>query len=103
MIVWEGRQERFDLTRLKCYRQLKDAKRLERSLGTLGGGNHFIEVDEAANGTKYLVIHSGSRNLGKQVADLYQQLAIDLNKGKVEYFQKRDEIIRTYKEQGRRR
>lgn len=103
MNVWEGRRERFDLTRLKCYRQLRDTKRLERSLGTLGGGNHFIEVDEAADGTKYLVIHSGSRNLGKQVAELYQQLAIDLNKGKEDYFQQRDEIIRTYKEQGRRR
>ena len=41
--VWEGRQERFDLTRLRCYRNLKDTKRLERSLGTLGGGNHFVE------------------------------------------------------------
>lgn len=70
--VWEGRQERFDLTRLRCYRSLRDTKRLERSLGTLGGGNHFIEVDEAADGTKYLVIHSGSRNLGKQVAEIYQ-------------------------------
>lgn len=103
MNVWEGRQERFDLQELRCYRSLKDTKRLERSLGTLGGGNHFIEVDEAADGTKYLVIHSGSRNLGKQVAELYQRLAIDLNKGKETYFQQRDEIIRTLKEQGRRK
>ena len=72
MNVWEGRQERFDLLRLRCYRSLKDARRLERSLGTLGGGNHFIEVDLAQDGTKYLVIHSGSRNLGKQVAEFYQ-------------------------------
>lgn len=103
MNVWEGRQERFDLQELRCYRGLRDTKRLERSLGTLGGGNHFIEVDEAADGTKYLVIHSGSRNLGKQVAELYQRLAIDLNKGKETYFQQRDEIIRTLKEQGRRK
>ncbi len=103
MNVWEGRQERFDLQELRCYRSLRDTKRLERSLGTLGGGNHFIEVDEAADGTKYLVIHSGSRNLGKQVAELYQRLAIDLNKGKETYFQQRDEIIRTLKEQGRRK
>ena len=54
------------------------------------------------DGTYYLVIHSGSRNLGKQVAEIYQQLAIDLHTGKEEYFKKRDEIIRTYKEQGRR-
>ena len=102
MNVWEGRQERFDLTELRCYRALKDTKRLERSLGTLGGGNHFIEVDQAADGTKYLVIHSGSRNLGKQVAEYYQRLAIDLNKGKEEYFAKRDALIAEYKAAGRR-
>ena len=101
--VWEGRQERFDLTELRCYRSLKDTKRLERSLGTLGGGNHFIEIDAAADGTKYLVIHSGSRNLGLQVANHYQQLAVDLNLGKEEFFAAREELIRTYKEQGRRK
>ena len=100
--VWEGRQERFDLTRLRCYRQLRDSKRLERSLGTLGGGNHFIEVDTDAEGGKYLVIHSGSRNLGTQVAEYYQQIAVDLNVGKEEYFKQRDEIIATYKAEGRR-
>lgn len=100
--VWEGRMERFDLTALRCYRSLKDTKRLERSLGTLGGGNHFIEIDKASDGTYYLVIHSGSRNLGKQVAEIYQQLAIDLHMGKEDYFRQRDEIIRTYKEEGRR-
>jgi len=102
MNVWEGRQERFDLTGLRCYRSLKDAKRLERSLGTLGGGNHFIEVDQAADGTRYLVIHSGSRNLGKQVAEYYQRLAIDLNKGKEEYLARRDALIAEYKAAGRR-
>jgi len=102
MNIWEGRQERFDLEELRCYRELKNTKWLERSIGTLGGGNHFIEIDVAEDGTKYLVIHSGSRNLGKQVAEIYQQLAIDLNKGKETYFQQREEIIRTYKEQGRR-
>lgn len=100
--VWEGRQERFDLTQLRCYRDLKDARRLERSLGTLGGGNHFIEVDVDEQGGKYLVIHSGSRNLGTQVAELYQQIAVDLNVGKEEYFRQREEIIQSYKEQGRR-
>ena len=103
MNVWEGRQERFDLTGLICYRNLKDTRRLERSLGTLGGGNHFIEVDQAQDDTKYLIIHSGSRNLGKQVAEYYQKLAVDLDRGYGEYFEKRDEIIRTYKEQGRRK
>lgn len=103
MNVWEGRQERFDLTELRCYRSLKNTKRLERSLGTLGGGNHFIEVDQAEDGTKYLVIHTGSRNLGKQVAEIYQQLAIDLNKGKETYFQQRDAIIAEYKAKGKRK
>ncbi len=102
MNVWEGRKEHFDMTGLKCYRYLKDSRRLERSLGTLGGGNHFIEIDKASDGTFYLVIHSGSRNLGKQVAEYYQQLAIDLHMGKEDYFKKRDEIITTYKAEGRR-
>ena len=101
--VWEGRKERFDLLDLRCYRGLKDARRLERSLGTLGGGNHFIEIDQAADGTKYLVIHSGSRNLGKQVAEFYQRLAIDLSKGKEEYFARRDALIAEYKAAGRRK
>lgn len=102
MNVWEGRKEKFDLTSLRCFRSLKDSRRLERSLGTLGGGNHFIEVDKASDGTLYLVIHSGSRNLGKQVAEIYQQLAVDLNKGIGEYLEAREELIRTYKEQGRK-
>ncbi len=103
MNVWEGRTERFDLLPLRCYRALKDTRRLERSLGTLGGGNHFIEIDEAKDGTRYLVIHSGSRNLGKQVAEHYQRLAVDLNKGMEEYFEKRDALIAEYKAAGRRR
>ena len=103
MNVWEGRKEKFDLTELRCYRDLKDAKRLERSLGTLGGGNHFIEVDVSSAGNKYLVIHSGSRNLGKQVAELYQHLAVDLNKGKEEYLAKRETLIAEFKAAGRRK
>ncbi len=101
--VWDGRQEHFDLTGLKCYRYLKDTRRLERSLGTLGGGNHFIEVDKSSDGTNYLVIHSGSRNLGKQVAEYYQTLAVELNSGKEEYYEMRDKIIAEYKAQGRRK
>lgn len=102
MNVWNGRQEYFDLTELKCYRSLKDSRKLERSLGTLGGGNHFIEVDVSKDGEYYLVIHSGSRNLGKQVAEIYQQLAIDLHKGMEDFFIQQKEIIKTYKESGRR-
>lgn len=101
--VWEGQKEPFDLTELRCFRALRDTKRLQRSLGTLGGGNHFIEIDEAQDGTKYLVIHSGSRNLGTQVASHYQRLAVELHQGKEEYFAKRDALIAEYKAAGRRR
>ena len=100
--LWEGRQEKFDLLALRCYRSLKDTKRIARSLGTLGGGNHFIEIDRSADGTNYLVIHTGSRNLGKQVAEHYQNIAIDLSHGKDELFRARDELIRRYKAEGRR-
>lgn len=101
--AWDGRQERFDLTELRCYRSLQKTKWIERSLGSLGGGNHFIEIDRAADGTNYLVIHTGSRNLGKQVAEIYQQLAIELHQGKEEYFKKKDALIAEYKASGRRK
>ena len=103
MHVWEGRRESFDLEALRCFRALKDTRRLQRSLGTLGGGNHFIEIDRAADGGLYLIIHTGSRNLGKQVAEYYQQLAVELNQGREDYFKKRDALIAEYKAAGRRR
>ena len=59
-------------------------------------------MDKSADGTLYLVIHSGSRNLGKQVAEYYKELAVNLNKGIEEYFAARDEIIRRYKEEGKK-
>ena len=62
---------------LYCKKQLRDMDRLLGSLGTLGGGNHFIEVDEDERKNRYLVIHSGSRNLGQQVAKLYQKQAVE--------------------------
>ena len=101
--VWEGRKESFDLEALRCFRALKDTRRLQRSLGTLGGGNHFIEIDRSSDGTLYLVIHTGSRNLGKQVAEHYQQLAVELHQGREEYFKKRDAIIAEYKANGQRK
>lgn len=101
--VWQSKTEYFDLATLRCYRSLKDTKRLERSLGTLGGGNHFIEIGVASDGNKYLVVHSGSRNLGKQVAELYQKLAIDLHSGKEDFFTQKDKLIESYKKQGRRK
>lgn len=101
--VWDFRQEKFDLTKLNCYRQLKETRRIEKSLGTLGGGNHFIEIDRSSDGTFYLVIHTGSRNLGKQVAEIYQGLAIDLAKGKDKFFAQKEEIIAVYKSLGRKK
>lgn len=102
--VHEERKVRFDkLKELKCYRELKDTKRLERSIGTLGGGNHFIEIDIDDDNNKYLIIHTGSRNLGKQVAEYYQELANQiLNYDKQEYLDRKDKLIQEYKEQGRK-
>ena len=100
--VWDFKQEKFDLTELNCYRSLKNTRWIERSLGTLGGGNHFIEIDRSSDGTFYLVIHTGSRNLGKQVAEIYQRLAIDLAKGKDKFFRQKEEIIAVYKSLGRK-
>ena len=51
-----------------------------RSLGTLGGGNHFIEIQKSEFGHIWIMIHSGSRNLGKKVCDYYNDIAKDLNK-----------------------
>lgn len=91
--------EMYDLI---CYDKLKNLDWLERSLGTLGGGNHFIEIDQGDDGCKYLVIHTGSRNLGKQVADYYQSVAINrINGNKEELKNKTNQIIRDYKEHGR--
>ena len=53
-----------------------DITRARLSIGTLGGGNHFIEVNKTTDGNLYLVIHTGSRNIGKQVAEYWQNVAI---------------------------
>lgn len=90
------------INELYCLRELKESKKFNRAIGTLGGGNHFIEVDIDDEDNKYLVIHTGSRNLGKQVADYYQNLAIELCSGKEELFKKKEKIIKEYKEQGRK-
>ena len=90
------------INELYCLRELRNTKKFNRAIGTLGGGNHFIEVDEDDEGNKYLVIHTGSRNMGNQVANYYQNLAIELCSGKEEMYQKKEEIIKAYKEQGRK-
>lgn len=101
MKVWDRAQETFDFESVKCYKQLKKVNWLKCSLGTLGGGNHFIEVEVSSDGTKYLVIHSGSRNLGKQVAELYQEMAINQHKSLGKYFESKESIIERLKAQGR--
>ena len=63
--------DEIDICKLRCADKI-DLRRAERSLGTLGGGNHFIEADKGENGI-YIVIHSGSRHLGVEVAKYYQE------------------------------
>lgn len=101
--VFHERQEHFEeLQNLTCYRNLRDSKKLERAIGTLGGGNHFVEIDVDNDNNKYLLIHTGSRHLGLEVANYHQNIAIDLSNGKDELFKQKENIIKTYKEQGRK-
>ena len=103
MNVREGRIAPYPpMHELHCFRNLNDTKRLERSIGTLGGGNHFIEIDVDDEENKYLIIHTGSRNLGKQVADHYQNLAWELAQGNGDLFKAQAELIARYKAEGRK-
>ena len=75
--VHESQKYKFiEFEKLKCYDILRNKEHIEKSIGTLGGGNHFIEIDVDEDNNKYLIIHTGSRNLGKQVAEIYQNEAI---------------------------
>ena len=88
---------------LYCYRELKDSGRINKSIGSLGGGNHFIELDKDDEGNVYLVIHTGSRNLGKQVAEIYQAKAVQhLTDGADEFEETIKRTIEKYKAEGRR-
>lgn len=89
------------LEQLYCYRELHNLERIQCSIGTLGGGNHFIEVDVDDDGNYYLVIHTGSRNLGTQVAEYYQQMAYDTLFGKIRADERRRELIARYKAESR--
>lgn len=105
--VYEERQYNpistsLQLEKLHCFKHLKNVDYLERSVGTLGGGNHFIELDKSDAGDLYLVIHSGSRNLGKQVAEYYQELAYeDCNHHKENVRKQKQELIDRLKKEGR--
>ena len=102
--VHEKLQSKFvDLEKLYCLKELKNNNDfLERSLGTLGSGNHFIEIDKDEDNNKYLVIHTGSRNLGKQVASIYQEKAIKYCSYKKEMQEEKEKIKLEYKKQGRK-
>ncbi len=90
--------EQIDLDALHCAEQV-NIRRAYRSIGTLGGGNHFIEANRDDEGNLYLVVHSGSRHLGKQVAEYYQSEAIAGLNG----YSKQDieALIAQYKAEGR--
>jgi RNA-splicing ligase RtcB len=91
------------VTELRCYRDLKYSNRINMAIGSLGGGNHFIELDKDDDDNVYLVIHTGSRNLGKQVADIYQARAVKhLTDGADAFEQHIKDVIAEYKAAGRR-
>ncbi len=75
--------ERFKFENLRCFEGI-NVNNAKRCLGTLGGGNHFIEVDRDSDGTLYLVIHTGSRNLGAGVAEFYQKRGYQVLSQKLE-------------------
>lgn len=85
------------LRALKCVQAI-DIHKANNALGSLGGGNHFIELNEDENGCKYLVIHSGSRNLGVRVCQYYQKIAESLCR---QGFADKNEIIQRLKSEGR--
>ena len=85
-----------DLEQLKCAKHV-DLNRAEKSIGTLGGGNHFIEANQDEEGRLYIVIHSGSRRLGLEIANYYQEAAFKaLNSRKSEI----EALIADLKRQG---
>ena len=100
--VHEATNNKLYFNNLKCFSKLNNKDNwLDRSLGTLGGGNHFIEIDIDNENNKFLIIHTGSRNLGKQVAEIYQNEAIEYCSYKEEMKQEKENIIKEYKATGR--
>lgn len=94
--------EQVNLTELKCAKYV-NLDRAEKSLGTLGGGNHFIEADKDDNGSIYIVVHSGSRHLGVEVAKHYQEMGYKQLVS--QYVANKDEerkLVEELKEQGRK-
>lgn len=84
---------------LKMYSALRNVEHLHRSIGSLGSGNHYLELDKDTSGNIYLCIHTGSRNLGQQVCKFYQAMAIeDCNVKSEEVKSKSEQLIAEYKE-----
>ncbi len=96
---------RKNIENLICFRDIpKSSKEFNRALGSLGGGNHFIEINEDSEDNKYLVVHSGSRNLGHQVATYYQRRAYDFHCGlDNEFEEEKANLIEEFKEHGKRK
>lgn len=92
--------EEIDLQELYCYKYI-NSHRAEKSLGTLGGGNHFIEANRDEDGNLYLVVHSGSRHLGLEVANYYQEEGYRSLNGTSE--KDVDGLVASLKAQGRER
>lgn len=89
--------KKVDFSKLYCFKELNET-RTKLSLGSLGGGNHFIECNADEDGNIYFVIHSGSRNLGKVVAEFYQKKAYELLKSQSE---NRSKVIQQLRDEGR--
>ena len=89
-----------NLEDLYCYKQI-DMRRAEKSLGTLGGGNHFIEANKDDEGNIYIVVHSGSRHLGLEVANYYQEEGYKELNGSAQ--KDVDNLIMDLKSQGRQK
>lgn len=92
--------EEINLEDLFCIKHI-DPRRAEKSLGTLGGGNHFIEANKDSEGKIYIVVHSGSRHLGLEVANYYQEEGYKLLNGSAK--KDIDNLIADLKSQGRER
>lgn len=90
--------DEIDLNELRCARNV-NIDRAKLSVGTLGGGNHFIEIDKDDEGNVYLVVHSGSRHLGTEVADYYQEEGVKAIAGVAKY--QMQELIAKLKAEGR--
>ena len=88
-IYSEEQEMMINIEELKCYEHLSHKSRHKKSMGTLGGGNHFIEIDKDDEENLYLVVHTGSRNLGKQVCEYYTKIA------KNDYFRKKMKNVKS--------